>query len=64
MIRNSNSGPTTKKDQAMLLLVSADPIAVKNKEFCFKVQTGVLPKHYSTTDSWAQCAGDQKDVGY
>ena len=57
-------GDTLKKDQFMLLLVSANPIAIKNKEKCFKIMTGVLPKYYNTLDSWAKCAGDQKDVGY
>jgi len=53
-----------KKDQFVMLLVSADPIAIKNKDKCFKIMTGVLPENYNTKDPWAKCAGDQKDVGY
>ena len=55
---------STKKDQFVMLLVSADPIPIKNKEKCFKIMTGVLPANYNTKDSWAKCAGEQKDVGY
>jgi hypothetical protein len=53
-----------RKDQFFLLFASANPISIKNKTKCFKIMTGVLPLHYKTTDSWAKCAGDQKDVGY
>lgn len=63
--KNENDLPnSTKKDQFVMLLVSADPIAIKNKDKCFKIMTGVLPENYNTKDPWAKCAGDQKDVGY
>lgn len=55
---------TWKKDQFMLVVASTRPLAIKNKANCFKIMTGVLPYHYVDSVSWAQCAGNQKDVGY